>query len=83
MYECCVTTTLSNFECVEKGEIVMIIEGEDEPSPLNELSTEEHVKRYMDEGLSKKEAIKRTAKDLGLPKNEVYAQALGIASEDE
>jgi 16S rRNA (cytidine1402-2'-O)-methyltransferase len=37
-----------------------------------ELSLNEHVERYIEEGLTSKEAIKLAAKDRDLPKREVY-----------
>ena len=36
----------------------------------------EHMKRYMDQGYSKKEAMKLVAKDRGVGKREIYQQLL-------
>ena len=57
-----------------KGEIVIIIEGEQrkEENELNNLTIEEHYKFYENEGLSKKEIIKKIAKDRNVNKNEIY-----------
>lgn len=58
-----------------KGEIVLIIEGSKKVyinNNLNSLNLEEHYKLYENQGLEKKEIIKRIAKDRGLSKNEVY-----------
>ena len=58
-----------------KGEIVLIIdkakpqEGESE---LNSLSLEEHYKFYEKQGFSKKDIIKKIAKDRNVNKNEIY-----------
>jgi len=67
-----------------KGEFVLIIEGADEKrieedriSKWQEISLEEHVGMYMEEGLSKKEAMKRVAEDRGLSKRDVYNSLLG------
>lgn len=62
-----------------KGEFVLIIEGQDE-QVLQELerdkyahiSIEDHVERYIQQGLDKKEAIKKVAEDRGLNKRDVY-----------
>ena len=58
-----------------KGEIVLIIEGNSnlvEENELNNLSIEDHYKFYESQGFSKKEIIKKVAKDRNLNKNEVY-----------
>ena len=57
-----------------KGEIVLIIEGGNkrEENKLNDLSLEEHYDFYKTQGLSKKEIIKKVAKDRNVNKNEIY-----------
>lgn len=57
-----------------KGECVLIIEknNEEKENDLNNLSLEEHYKFYEEEGLDKKEIIKKIAKDRGVNKNEIY-----------
>ena len=58
-----------------KGEIVLIIEENDNISnenKLNELSIKEHYKYYEDKGYEKKEIIKMVAKDRNVNKNEIY-----------
>lgn len=78
IHESVTATSLANFECEERGEIVMIIEGADVQNPLNSLSVAQHLKHYMELGVDKKEAVKKVAQDRGLPKNEVYQQALEL-----
>ena len=39
----------------------------------NSISVEEHMQRYISEGLSEKDAMKRVAKDRGVSKREIYA----------
>jgi 16S rRNA (cytidine1402-2'-O)-methyltransferase len=62
-----------------KGEFVIIISGaEKKPGDENtfdDLSLEEHVRLYVEQGLGKMDAIKQAAKDRGLSKRDVY-QAL-------
>ena len=60
-----------------KGEMILIIEGNKEKDNIenNELinmSLEEHYKYYENQGLDKKEIIKRIAKDRNVSKNEIY-----------
>ncbi len=60
-----------------KGEIVLIIEGnkkEEEEFDFEKLSLEEHFKMYEEQGLEKKEIIKKMAKDRGVSKNEIYQE---------
>lgn len=58
-----------------KGEFVIIIEGKEEEkreNELNNLTLEQHYKFYERQGLSKKEIIKKIAKDRNVSKNEIY-----------
>ena len=58
-----------------KGEIILIIEGQEkkiEENYLNTLSLEEHYKFYESTGMEKKEIIKKIAKDRGVNKNDIY-----------
>lgn len=78
IHESVTITSLANFECEERGEIVMIIDGATTQNPLNDLTILEHLKHYIDLGIDKKEAVKKVAQDRGIPKNEVYQQALNL-----
>lgn len=59
---------------IPKGEYIIIIEGnkEKKENELNELSLEEHYEFYKNQGLDKKEIIKKIAKDRQVNKNEIY-----------
>ena len=63
-----------------KGEFVLVVAGA--KPEVKEAATEEdaasRVKALMEQGLSRKDAIKQTAKELDLPKNVVYDAALNI-----
>ena len=59
-------------EC--KGEMVIIMEGytpEEQPT-LSMSDLMQIVDRYVEAGMSAKDAIKRTAQENGVSKNEVY-----------
>lgn len=66
-----------------KGECVLVLEGVDrndllcaEQEAYAELDLEEHMQRYLSEGMSRKEAMKAVAADRGLSKREIYAMLL-------
>ncbi|MBR6536307.1 MAG: 16S rRNA (cytidine(1402)-2'-O)-methyltransferase [Lachnospiraceae bacterium] len=66
-----------------KGECVLVIEGADreelrraEQESFAELSLEEHMERYLSQGMSKKDAMKAVAADRGVSKREIYAMLL-------
>lgn len=68
-----------------KGEFVLVIEGKQQEQidrenkeKWEELSIEDHIRLLMNEGLNKKESIKKVAKDRGLQKNIVYQIATEI-----
>ena len=61
-----------------RGEYVLILEGADEAgvsvtvTDESAIPPEERVKKYVSEGLGKMDAIKKVAKELGVPKSEIY-----------
>ena len=60
-----------------KGEMIILIEGaefKEKEIELNELSLDEHFEFYKNQGLDKKEIIKKIAKDRGVSKNEIYME---------
>ena len=65
-------------ETPPKGEFVLIIAGapEEEPETATAEDAAARVQQLMEEGLSRKDAVKQTAKELNLPKNAVYDAAL-------
>ncbi len=64
-----------------KGECVLVIEGKsreqerrEERARWEELSIEEHMEVYLSQGMDKKEAMKKVAKDRGVAKREIYQE---------
>ena len=82
LHEEVIRTTLGEAKELEpRGEYVLVIEGKD-PEELQKekakgfeaLSLSEHMRRYLSEGLSEKDAMKAVAKDLGLTKRDIYKE---------
>ena len=63
-----------------RGEYVLVLSGatEEEKAAPTPEDAAAYVSRLMESGISRKDAIKQTAKDLNLPKNVVYDAALNI-----
>lgn len=66
-----------------RGEYVLVLAGRDpaeleaeEKSSWESISLEEHMERYLSQGLSRKDAMKRVASDRGVPKREIYQSLL-------
>lgn len=66
-----------------KGECVIVMEGrslaqlqEEERMRWEELTVDEHVERYLAQGMDRKEAMKQAAKDRGVSKRDIYAALL-------
>ena len=66
-------------EIPPKGEFVLVVAGAPEEAKEVPTATDAagRVNALISQGLSRKDAIKQTAQELGLPKNAVYAAALG------
>ncbi len=77
-----IRTTLCDAVCYyeqnePRGEYVLVLNGADAnaaraENPLLSLSVEEHVQHYIDGGMKKMDAIKKTAKDRSVPKSDIY-----------
>lgn len=64
-----------------RGEFVLVIEGksfddieQQEQQKWEEMSLEDHMKIYLGQGLDKKAAMKKVAKDRGVAKRDIYNQ---------
>ena len=65
-----------------RGEYVLVIEGKSEEAIKEEkrakwegISVKDHLLRYINSGMSKKDAIKQVAKDRDVSKRDIYAEA--------
>ena len=75
---------IAHYEETEpKGECVLVIEGksreqirQEEVTKWEEMSLEEHMDFYEKQGIDRKEAMKRVAKDRGMAKRDVYKALL-------
>lgn len=78
------TGALEHYRANEpKGECVIVIEGRDRREMIEEsrqewqqLSMEEHMEIYLSQGIDKKEAMKKVAKDRGISKRDVYQEIM-------
>ena len=61
-----------------RGEFVIIVEGNFEEKDLSEIDIIEELKDLLQDGLTKKEAIKKVSQEYGIPKNLVYSESLKI-----
>ncbi|MCM1184789.1 MAG: 16S rRNA (cytidine(1402)-2'-O)-methyltransferase [Roseburia sp.] len=68
-----------------RGEYVLVVEGrslralrEEQEADWQNISVEEHMRLYEEQGVERREAMKRVARDRGLSKREVYQYLLKI-----
>ena len=66
-----------------KGEYVLVLEGisrqtldQQKQDSWKEMDLEDHMQLYLDQNLSKKEAMKKVAADRGVSKRDIYQQLL-------
>ena len=84
VYENTLSGAVSYYEEQEpKGECVLVIAGKsreeirrEEQMQWEEMTLEEHMERYLSEGMDRKEAMKQVARDRGIGKREVYRALL-------
>jgi len=55
-----------------RGEFVVVVEGNTSKMSFEDISIEEHINMYVEEGLSEKDAMKKVAKDRNTTKSEIY-----------
>jgi 16S rRNA (cytidine1402-2'-O)-methyltransferase len=68
-----------------RGEYVLVVEGKslsefkkEQEKDWQSISIEEHMKLYESQGIDRKEAMKRVAKDRGMSKRDIYKYMLEI-----
>ena len=57
-----------------RGEFVLVVEGNFNENDYSNLTIEEHINMYLEDGLELKEAMKQVAKDRNTTKSEIYKQ---------
>ena len=80
VYRASLSEAVAYYEVHEpKGECVLVIEGmsreaieQEEKEKWADVTIEDHMEYYLSRGLDRKEAMKQTAKDRGVPKREIY-----------
>lgn len=83
-FQTTLTAAVAYYEANDpKGECVIVMEGrsrqemkEEAQKSWEEMSIPDHVAMYEQQGMDRKEAMKRAAKDRGMSKREVYAALL-------
>ncbi|MBR6594231.1 MAG: 16S rRNA (cytidine(1402)-2'-O)-methyltransferase [Clostridia bacterium] len=74
-------TKLESGEIPQKGEFALVIEGADRDAMdadafWADMDVPTHVAHYVSLGFSKMDAIKKTAKDRGVPKGQIYEEVI-------
>ena len=71
-----ISEAIAYYESQEpRGEYVIIIEGAaptEKTAGWEEMSLEDHLQYYLDQGIDKKEAMKLMARDRGTSKRDIY-----------
>ena len=57
-----------------KGEFVLVVDGNHDVVDYSSMSVLEHVRLYLDDGMSEKDAIKLVAKERGVAKSIIYKE---------
>ncbi len=57
-----------------KGEMVVVVEGNLEHEDYSSMTILEHIRLYLEDGMSEKEAIKKVAVERDIPKSVVYKE---------
>lgn len=57
-----------------KGEMVVVVEGNLEQEDYSSMTILEHIRLYLEDGMSEKEAIKKVAAERYIPKSVVYKE---------
>ncbi len=75
IYRGCISSVIEEISSKEiRGEFVVVVSGKKISCNYNELTIEEHINIYLDEGKDIKEAMKLVAKDRNKSKSEIYKE---------
>ena len=61
-----------------RGELTLVLAGAEKREPEWEMDIPAQLRQYIVEGMDKKEAVKRVARERGLPKSEVYRYSIDL-----
>jgi 16S rRNA (cytidine1402-2'-O)-methyltransferase len=86
-----ITQAIDRFEKnLPKGEFVVVIEGADkekikakQQQEWEEMSVRDHIDLYVNQGMDRKEVLRKVAKDRGVSKREIYALQLESKKENK
>lgn len=67
-----------DFEIVEKGEIVLLIDKDESVIEITDEYIESKLKELLENGLTKKSAVKKLSNELGESKNRIYEISINI-----
>ena len=89
IHEEVVRTDLENaqnlyLETSPKGEFVIVVDGASKPETENfwdSLTVSEHIEKYINDGLSQKDALKKVSKERNIPRRDVYNEYHKIGEE--
>lgn len=73
-------------ETSPKGEFVIVAEGASEPENetfWDNLTVTEHIEKYINDGLSQKDALKKVSKERNIPRRDVYSEYHKIGGENK
>lgn len=73
IYRGSITDVLEELEN-PKGEMVIVIEGNQEQKQYDNMTIMEHIQLYLDDGMSEKDAIKVVAKERNVAKSIIYRE---------
>lgn len=62
-----------------KGEFVIIVDGNHETKEVEEIDIGQLLRQFIEEGLTKKEAVKKVSEEYNVPKNLVYKESIRIS----
>lgn len=68
-----ISEVINSLETI-KGELVIIVDGNNDKNDFSNMSIMEHINIYLEDGISEKEALKKVAKERKVPKSIIYKE---------